>query len=352
MENGELYKSNQNKAIKAKLIQHWNSLDPKPTLEQLTTKISDNFFDISYSTVRSVLTLSGSELEPCPNLNVILALCDLWKLDYSTVFAPTDGNSFVDSQAFEKSSEATPLNDNGYWGAFHGYMYSRSLDSDGISYFKLSIQQDIAFLDVYESNSDGIINDDPSHYTGVPILLIKSKIVFIIFSQEKSCKNEPINGAYSYIFCFEYLHFNSNCKTGLYFRKGIVITKEPLHDSMIIENFVLFKKSHDDKKKIISGLLAFFESGIFVKQQTINKMCEDPEGKKFIEDHKHCWDRSLLSGYYVKPNRILEEIDIKCIEEIEEIVSQFLTMISYEGTITRFSYADKRQLIDFVNKCL
>lgn len=349
IEENRRFEHKQNRAIKERLRNYRNNLNPRPTYKALMDDLEEEFdseLKVSYGTLHDVFedkTIDGDgKVESAPNLNIVLALCYHWGISCASILAPYKENTVL-PQTYAKYSDAVYLDDEGYQGTFWGYMCSRTLISRGIATFKLSISKESASLDVFDSASDGSVNESPTLYRGTPILLKRAQKVYIVFSNVTINQSDEIDGSRFYIFCFDYLHFNKNFKHGgLYYRRGVVITEEAQKHNMLVENFVLFKKRIDisstDKQNVIRGLLSFTDDGLYIKQQDLDRLSKSEKIGRFIQKYEYNWNAQPFNGYYLSIEQILAAINEDTFENLYSSIDALLQIISNAKTSTRYFY--------------
>lgn len=359
----------QNRAIKKRLKAHLNARqqnrapsEPALTYQYLAAVLSDKYrFEIPWATLRSVFTVSNETPEPKPNLNVVLALCSYWKLDISEIFAPPKKGEVpsVSPTTLPPKDiplfplDAVPLSDEGYHDTFWGYMCSRSCNSKGIAYFKLSIGE-TADLEVFDPVSNGALNKIPTKYTGTPVLLKKAQKVYIVFSNAEIHQKDTVDGSRFYIFCFNYSHYRG----GLYYCKGIVMTEDSKNQDLLAENFVLFKNpskidiTKSEDQETIRGLLSFVDDEIYVSEVALEKLSESGQLRKFIKEYEYNWLAHPSQGYYLKIDQVLGAVSKNNREELYSAIDSLLKIISGIETSTRHSYKDIDKLRIFVKEYL
>lgn len=349
IEKDRIFEHKHNCKIKERLKKYRDDLNPRPTYKTLMAELEKNFnseLKVSYATLHDVFerkTIDGDgKVEPAPNLNIVLALCYYWGISCASILAPYDENTVL-PQRSAKYSDAVYLADEGYQGIFWGYMCSRTLSSRGIATFKLSINKESAGLDVFDSASDGSVNESPTLYRGIPILLKRAQKVYIVFSNVTINQPDEIDGSRFYIFCFDYLHFNKNFKHGgLYYRRGVVITEEAQEHNMLVENFVLFKKRIDisstDKQNVIRGLLSFTDDGLYIKQQNLDRLSKSEKIGRFIQKYEYNWKAQPFNGYYLSIEQILAAIKEDTFENLYGSIDALLQIISNAEASTRHFY--------------
>lgn len=344
-------KKSQNLIIKKRLADYYRNIpkDIRPSIYSLQQKLADmpDGFEISYNTLNDIL--SESRTDSVPNIYAVISLCRYWHLDYAAILAPPE-TKIVPTRSLTSLFEKTRiLDDSGYFGLFHGYLYTRNLNRNEIISFKLEINKNgdsvLAKMTTFSKPDDinGNIIPYDVCYEGIPLIFEKTNSIFIVLTN--------VDG-YSYILYFDYKHYNAS---GLYYRKGIAITTDSLSDKPLLENFVLFKNKITDEKvkSFVPGLLSFINDSFIITNEALEELAKDKDMASFFEDYDYNWKSKAISGYRIMTNQILESIDNKHDnKEVIRVTKALLHMAAKSQSPIRIKYVVPSEILKFAKTYL
>ena len=332
-------KKSQNHMIKKRLADYYRNIpkENRPSIYSLQQKLADmpGGFEISYNTLNDIL--SERRTDSAPNIYAVLALCRYWHLDYAAILAPPE-TRIVPTPSLSSLIEKTRiLDDSGYFGLFHGYLYTRNLNRHEIIPFDLNINRNgisvLATMTTFSNPDDVNGNIIPYDvcYEGVPLILTRTNSIFVVLTN--------IDG-YSYILYFDYRHYNMG---DLYYRKGIAITTDSTSDKPLLENFVLFRNNITDEKvkSFVPGLLSIIDDSFIITQEAMEELAKDKDMASFFNDYSYNWETKAISGYKILPNHVLESINDKYSNnEMFRVTKALLHMAEKSQSPTRIKYID------------
>ncbi|HJB28419.1 MAG TPA: hypothetical protein IAA06_06455 [Candidatus Blautia faecavium] len=344
-------KAEQNKAIKRRLAGYYKSLDEtaRPSVYALQRALAEqpDGFAVSYTTLNDLL--SEEPTDTTPNLHLVIALCRYWHLDYAAVLAPASQDVKIAPSAKAFTEHMTVLRDEGYFGTFYGYMYSKNIKRAKISEFTLSINStgDSASARLtIRSTPENVKGDRIEYqavYTGIPFLISRKDVIFMTLTDER--------GQFYTLF-MDYRHYNID---KLYYRKGIAVTAETESNKPLLCNYVLFQArvSKEKQKDLIPGLLPLTGDSFWVKEKDLKELESEEEMAAFFHDYEHNWQHSKETMYRISISHVLTSI-VEDTDETEQfrVIKALLRLNEKAQAPVRIEYENPDGMPGFAKKIL
>lgn len=236
---------------------------------------------------------------------------------------------------------AGPLQDSGYFGVFHGFLYTRNLKHREIQPFELEIGEDATVQMTIQGRAvdvSGEVRFQPEIYRGTAVLLEKAGHIYILLENEDGL---------SCVLYLEYRHYNT---TRLYFRKGVVLTAATGTDKPLLENFVLFRNriSEENVKKYIGGLLALTGDSFYISDAALAELRKDYEMASFFEAYQYHWMNRPVTGYRISMEQVLRSVeDPYDTAEMNRVLGALLRMAEKAQAPERIEYAESQGMSVF-----
>lgn len=344
-------KEEQNKAIKRRLASYYTSLEERPSIYALQRNLSNHpdGFSVSYTTLNDLL--SEEPTSTTPNLHLVIALCRYWNLDYAAILAPASSNVKITASDTIHTKYLTTLNDNGYFGTFYGYLYSKNQKRAEILDFTLSFAPNgdstIAKLTIHSTPE--LVNGEQieyqATYTGIPLLISRKNVIVMTLTDE--------NGDF-YILFMDYRHYNLN-ELGLYYRKGIAVTAETESNKPLLCNFVLFQNEVPKTKReeFIPGLLPLTSDYFWIKEKDLKELNNDEEMAAFFQDYSYNWQHSSDTLFRISVSHVMASIEDATNEaEKFRVISALLRLSAKAQAPVRIEYTNPDTMPGFAKKIL
>ncbi len=277
---------------------------PMPYHKLLTELVHDSGYEINYSTLKNTLNTESYALDMC----TVLAMCRYWHLDVSYILSPPSatGTAMPAAEQLVHNGKFTILDDQKYFGTFHGYMYTQNPQHDSIFKFELTIgeRNKSAFakfaLHRKTQDVDGTFLDDTRIFTGTPILQSNGSNVFILLSNDV--------GEFYFMY-FSRLKFS---KLTLYFRRGVLLSSSTADTNPpVAQSFVLFaNQPSEDKMQYIPGLLSSPAPSFYISKDEVDTLRRDKElVDRLFEDFGYIFEHNKLESVYkINQKQILPSI--------------------------------------------
>ena len=310
-----------------------------PVLQKQLLEIEGGMF-FSTNTISDALSNAGKS---AISMNLVVALCRLWKLDISDVFAEAFASYEVRPTFDTVIHGAKYLTNPGYMHTFYGYLYPNNDKDYRILEFELKIGESDSLPRAVMTKHYANRPDKVSVYEGIPVVLDVNRLVLLVMTREdgRTC-----------VLMFEYRELTPQ-GDGLYFRKGICITTESNSDKPILTNFVLFRERiSEDKKKYLPGLLTLQNDSILIKRDILERLREDEEMASFFADYEYNWNISDRNVLTIRFSQILSSIEDqhdpeRNQEETFRVTKSLLRMAEISEAPVRLTYSNRNEMMEF-----
>lgn len=338
-----------NEAVHKFFRNYYNSLGDHsrpsiPVLQKQLLEMEDGMF-FSTNTISDALSNTGKS---AISMNLVIALCKLWQLDISDVFAEVFAGYELQPAYDTIIPGAKYLTNPGYMHKFYGYLYPNNTKDYRVLEFELEISEcdgipRAVMTKRYAPNRTIPVAERFGVFEGVPVVLDTNRLVLMVLTREdgRTC-----------ILIFEYRDLAPQ-GAGLYFRRGVCLTIESNSDKPILTNFVLFRERiGEEKRKYLPGMLALMNDCILVKRDILDRLREDEEMASFFADYEYNWSNSDRSTLTVRFSQILSSIEDqhdpeKNQAEIFRVIRALLRMAEISETPVRLTYGNQNELAEF-----
>ncbi len=337
-------RKNQSLAIKERL----NYLLERSSFKkrsQLLAELSNSkdFFPFNRNTFLATFDPKSNTLD----LYAVLAIGRYFNVDMDLLFASPNLTIDRFRKELELEDKNTVRNLNDYKGTYHCFMPSFNIrhrelvpctliisDSDG--HLEASFTYQSKYIDLNDVEKEVRLT-----FRGKPILVKRSRNIYALMTSE--------TGDYLFL-SFSYQQYNTS---GLYYRRGIVVSSESVSQDPIFMNMVLFPNriQGEEKMPLIRGLLRIMNEKhqpYLISGNDLAELENDPTMKAYLDT----WGSREEACVRIDEGRILYDIYRESDEAKMRTMQALLRLRNYSGMTDRMVYPTDTPYSEFTKKFL
>ena len=256
----------------------------------------ENKYDLSLNQItlfNTASTRKGDTLD----IYCVIAICKYLNLDIGQILSdPLPEEVLGDIKEMIKNEESRTraqmeknnralevfgvLDDKKYHGIFYGYFYSSKISARELDSFRLTIGYEkltcFAQMELHVHTIDAESGRETVRtkmLRGKP-KLVNGSIVYIEFT-------DP-SGIY-YVMSFNYKSYRNS---GLYYRRGALLTQARDEQSPLLQSFVFFKKeAAPENYSIIRGMLRMSDKKFLISEDSLSQLIVNDKDIAYLAEH-------------------------------------------------------------------
>lgn len=348
----ESAKSLQNKHIKKILNEEYRK--SRLSMHQLVSAIEEQYrFGLSYNTVANVLKPAQDNEEDGSTLNLyaVIALCRYFHLDTAYVLSEpgTASKPMPDASKLVDPTKFHVLDDEKYFGTFHGFIYSPNSKSSELIRFTLEIDgtkdsctAKFTYM-AHPVSAEGKRLDDTRVFYGTPIISTVTSNIFIVLTNDSGD------------FYFMYYDRKYFRKQSLFFRRGVLVTSSTIGGfEPLTQSFAMFSQKLPNKDApFIRGLLSSIHPDFYITDADLQRLREiNPVVEELYQKKRHIIDHDPKTVHFISESEILAGRTDEDDPDKTKLIEALLILKTASLTPSRVIYAENDLISKYAKETL